>query len=73
MQARQLLKRSAVVLVPLLPVAAMAQDASAAFNSAISEVGGNVASYGGALVGVAAIGVAFMVGIKYIKKIRGAA
>ncbi|WP_143889405.1 hypothetical protein [Tepidimonas alkaliphilus] len=66
-------KRSAVLLVPLAPMAAMAQDATAAFNTAIADVGANVATYGGALVGVAAIGVAFMVGIKYIKKIRGAA
>lgn len=52
---------------------AAAGDATTAFSTAITSVSADVATYGGALVGVAAIGVGFMVGMKYIKKIRGAA
>lgn len=55
------------------PVAAFAQDSSAAFNSAIQSASADIATYGAALVGVAAVGVVFMVAIKYVKKIRGAA
>lgn len=47
--------------------------ADAAFTSAVTDVSANVATYGGALVGVSAVGVGFMIAIKYIKKIRGAA
>lgn len=48
-------------------------QAATAFTTAIATVSTDVATYGAALVGVAAIGVGFMVGMKYIKKIRGAA
>lgn len=44
-----------------------------AFSTALATVTADVGTYGAALVGLAAVGVAFMVGIKYIKKIRGAA
>lgn len=47
--------------------------ADAAFTSAVTTVTTDIATYGGALVGVAAVGVAFMVAMKYVKKIRGAA
>jgi hypothetical protein len=47
--------------------------ASEAFTSSITTVSADIATYGGALIGVAAVGVGFMVGMKYIKKIRGAA
>ena len=43
------------------------------FTDAVTDVTAKVNSYGPALIGLAAVGVAFMVGIKYIKKIRGAA
>lgn len=43
------------------------------FTSAIADVKTKVATYGGELVGVAAVGVVFMIGVKYVKKIRGAA
>jgi len=55
------------------PMAHAAGDANAAFTAAITTVTADIGTYGAALVGVAAVGVAFMVGIKYIKKIRGAA
>lgn len=54
--------------------AAHAQSAgSTAFNSAITSASSDIATYGAALVGVAAVGVVFMIGVKYVKKIRGAA
>lgn len=54
-------------------VGAMAQATTAAFTTAVTSVGGDIATFGGALIGVAAIGVGFAVGMKYVKKIRGAA
>jgi len=60
----------------LLPVVAMAQTAGAtttAFTTAVTAVSGDIATFGAALIGVAAVGVGFMVGMKYVKKIRGAA
>lgn len=47
--------------------------AAEAFTTAVTAVTADVGTYGAALVGVAAVGVGFMVGMKYIKKIRGAA
>lgn len=46
---------------------------SEAFTTAVSTVTTDVAAYGAALLGVGAVGVGFMVGLKYLKKIRGAA
>lgn len=48
-------------------------QAAPAFTEAITKTSTDVATYGAALVGVAAVGVGFMIGVKYIKKIRGAA
>jgi hypothetical protein len=53
-------------------VGAFAQAATA-FDTALTAVTANVTSYAGALVGLAAVGVGFMVAIKYVKKIRSAA
>ena len=47
--------------------------ADAAFTSAVTSVSADIAIYGAALVGVAAVGITFMIAIKYVKKIRGAA
>ena len=52
-------------------VAAFAQVADP-FSGAVADVSSKVTSYGGALAGLAAVGVVFMVGIKYIKKITRA-
>lgn len=52
---------------------AQAAPTTQAFTNAVSSVSADVATFGGALIGVAAIGVGFMVGMKYVKKIRGAA
>lgn len=60
----------AVVMVGTLPVALAARAQSTdPFDAAAAEVTTKVASYGGALVGVAAAAVVFMVAIKYVKKI----
>lgn len=58
------------VAVLSLP-AAMAAHAQSVdpFDTAVTSVTTKVTSYGGALVGVAAAAVVFMVAIKYVKKI----
>lgn len=58
----------------VVATAANAQAAATtAFTGAITSVSADIATYGGALIAVAVIGVGFMVGMKYVKKIRGAA
>lgn len=47
--------------------------ASEAFTTAITSASADIAIYGAALITVAAVGVAFMVGMKYVKKISKAA
>lgn len=58
--------------VALAPALAFAQSADP-FDAAVADVKTKVALYAASLVGVAAVGVAFMVAVKYVKKIRGAA
>lgn len=43
------------------------------FQSAADTITEKINTYGAALVGIAAVGVVFWVGIKYVKKISGAA
>lgn len=43
------------------------------FSSAVTTITDKINTYGAALVGIAAVGVVFWVGIKYVKKISGAA
>jgi hypothetical protein len=70
-QVSKLWKRVAVGAVGLgASAAALADDP---FTSAVTDVSSKVATYGAALVGVAAVGVGFAVGIKYVKKIARAA
>lgn len=52
---------------------AFAQTAGDPFTDALDTITTNVTTYGGALVGLAAVGVVFMIAIKYVKKLRGAA
>ena len=59
----------ASVAVLTLPAVMAANAQTDPFDAAAAEVTGKVASYGGALVGVAAAAVVFMVAIKYVKKI----
>jgi len=71
---RQVLAIFAFVLAALSPAAfAQATGAAATFGTTMTGMTSDVTTYGGQLVVLAAVGVAFMVGIKYIKKIRGAA
>lgn len=43
------------------------------FTAATTTITEKINTYGAALVGIAAVGVVFWVGIKYVKKISGAA
>jgi hypothetical protein len=47
--------------------------ADAAFTSAMTQTMADIAIYGAALVGAAAVGVGFMIAMKYVKKIPRAA
>lgn len=73
-QIRNAINEKALVLGVALsaPVFAFAQAADP-FDAAVTDVTAKITTYAGALVGVAAVGVAFMVAMKYVKKIRGAA
>lgn len=53
--------------------AAMAQTATDPFDTALTEITTKVETYGLALVGLAAVGVVFMIAMKYVKKLRSAA
>lgn len=64
---------SGVALAAALPVISFAQTVTDPFDAAVTDVTSKVQSYGAALVGLAAVGVVFMIAIKYVKKIRGAA
>lgn len=68
--------RIAVALVPLTTAGgAFAQTSAAveAYNDAKDAVSADVLVFAGGLVAIAAIAVGFMVGVKYVKKIGGAA
>lgn len=73
-QIRNVINEKALVLGVALtaPVLSFAQSTDP-FAAAVTDVTAKVTTYAGALVGVAAVGVAFMVAVKYVKKIRGAA
>lgn len=73
--ARDFFHRKAPLLVPvaLLGVGAAHAQSTEAFTQAVQQASADIATYGAALVGVAAVGVVFMVAVKYVKKIRGAA
>lgn len=64
-------KVGAVAVGALASVKAFAVET--AFTTAVTTITADVTSYATALVGVAAVGVGFMVAVKYVKKIRGAA
>lgn len=65
-------KVSAGILAASASVAAMAQSTDP-FDTAIADLTTKITTYGGALVTLAAVGVAFFVAIKYVKKIPRAA
>lgn len=59
-------------VVAALPLVASATPADP-FTTAMATATERVEDYAAALVGLAAVGVVFMIAIKYVKKIRGAA
>lgn len=64
------LKGSVLVAGAVASVAAFADTATdTAITGAMTSAGTSVTTYGGGLVTLALIGVGFMVGIKYLKKI----
>lgn len=63
--------RTAVLGLSVAPLASFAQ--ADPFATAVADVTTKIGTYGAALVGLAAVGVVFMIAIKYVKKIRGAA
>lgn len=63
------LVRSAVFAAAVAPLFAFADP----FTDAMTTATASVTTYATALVGLSAVSVVFMVGMKYVKKIRGAA
>lgn len=57
----------AIAAVTSVPVLSFAQ--ADPFDAALADVSGKVTGYAGSLVTLAAIAVAFMVAVKYVKKI----
>lgn len=69
-------KLNAAVLgltVAALSAPAFAQTDPDAFETVLADVTTKVGEYAGALVVLAGVSVVFMIGVKYIKKLRGAA
>lgn len=65
-------KTSAALVALAASSAAMAQGTDP-FDTVMTTVTTSVTEYAGALVVLAGVSVVFMIGIKYVKKIRGAA
>jgi hypothetical protein len=59
----------AVASAAVLPLAAQAQAVTDPFTTAMADATTKVATYAAALVGLAAVGVVFMIAMKYVKKI----
>jgi len=64
--------RTAVAIGAFVPMLASAQTADP-FDTALSNATTKVTAYAGALVGLAAVAVVFMIAIKYVKRIPKAA
>jgi hypothetical protein len=74
MKAFSISRALAVVSLATLPVAVFAQTATTdPFTAAMTEATAKVGTYALALVGLAAVGVVFMIALKYVKKIPKAA
>jgi hypothetical protein len=76
MQVRTLGRK--VLIAPALVLGSIAASpafaaADAAFTTAMTSTMADIATYGAALVGAAAVGVGFMIAMKYVKKIPRAA
>lgn len=70
--SRGYLRAGAAVGLGLASVGAFAQSTDP-FQDVLDNVTTKVETYAGSLVVLAGVAVVFMVGIKYIKKLRGAA
>lgn len=57
-------------LIALSSAVALADDP---FTAAMADATTKVGTYAAALVGLSAVGVGFMIAVKYVKKIKGAA
>lgn len=68
--ARQYLRAGVAVATVAAPALSFALDP---FDTVMTDVTTKVTAYAGALVVLGGVSVAFMVGLKYVKKIRGAA
>ena len=64
--------KAGVLAVTLVPALAMATPTDP-FDTAVDSITTKVEGYGAALVGLSAVALVFFIGIKYVKKIRGAA
>lgn len=62
--------RIALAAASVVPALAFAADP---FTDAMATATTSVTTYATALVGLSAVSVVFMIGMKYVKKIRGAA
>jgi hypothetical protein len=67
-RTRDLALRTGIVLASAVPAIAMA-DGTDPFTDALTNATTKVGTYAAALVGLAAVAVAFMIGMKYVKKI----
>jgi hypothetical protein len=65
-------RNAGIVLATSVPVLALAQSTDP-FDTALATATTKVGEYASALVGLAAVAVVFMIAVKYVKKIRGAA
>lgn len=72
-QLRDNALKLSVVAAVAMPGLAMAQETPGPFATVLATITAAVEEYGPALLTLAGIGVVFMVGLKYIKKLRGAA
>lgn len=61
--------KTAVAFGSLLPMLASAAEGADPFDTAMTTATAKVTSYAGALVGLAAVAVVFMIAIKYVKRI----
>jgi hypothetical protein len=66
---KKIVSKIGVAAVGLMASAVSFAAVSDPFTSTVTDVSSKVSTYGAALVGVAAVGVGFAVGIKYVKKI----
>lgn len=65
-------RSTAIGAALMVPLFALAQAPADPFAATVTTATSKITEYGGALVGVAAVGVVFMIAIKYVKKIIGA-